>query len=224
MSQTIELIKALTPLAWPLLLGVILWKLFPAVKAIFESRGFSIKVADMEISVQEAAQQFRTQIEDLQKQLMLVRAGRPQQQPAGPSLRTFEARATEASAKSSRILWVDDHPEGNALEIAQLKDRGFDVIQADSMDNAIAILTNDPGFAAVISALGRRQGAVYSPQADLAFLDAMKRAGSKVPFFAYTSPKSAAQSNQQVRSAGGDGASASPIELLEWIERKTRAG
>lgn len=221
MSETIELIKALTPLAWPLLLAIILWKLFPAVKTIFESRNFSIKVADMEISVQEAAQQLRTQIEDLQNQLVLLRAGR-QQQSTGAGLRTFEAHATVASAKSPKILWVDDHPKGNALEIAQLKDRGIEVVQAGSMDGATATLTSDPGFDAVISALGRGEGAGYRPQADLALLNAVRRAGSKAPFFAYTSPKYAAESNQQVRSAGGDGASASPIELREWIDRKTR--
>jgi CheY-like chemotaxis protein len=222
MSEAIELIKALTPLAWPLLLAIILWKLFPAVKTIFESRGFSIKVADMEVSVQEAAQQFRTQIEDLQKQVILLRAGR--QQPAGAGLRTFEAHATEVATKPSRILWVDDKPSGNALEIAQLKDRGIDVVQAASTDDAMAILRKDSGFDAVISGMGRRENGSYGPQASLALLNAVRRAGYKVPFFVYTSQKYVAQNNEQVRSAGGDGATASPVELLEWIDRKVRGG
>jgi hypothetical protein len=60
MAQTIELIKALTPLAWPLMLAFLLWKLFPALKGIVTSRSFAVKIAGMEVSVQDATEQFQT--------------------------------------------------------------------------------------------------------------------------------------------------------------------
>jgi len=215
MLQVIELIKALTPLAWPLMLGVILWKLFPALKAIVSSRAFAVKIAGMEVSVQDATEQIRTQIEDLQKQVMFLRSGK---QLNGSSLESSQTLAP-STAKAPSILWVDDNPSSISLEIAQLRDRGIDIVNAASTDEAMAILNNNMGFDAILSDMGRRENGQYRTQAGLALLREVRRAGYKVPFFVYTTKKYAVRNNEEVKSAGGDGATASPVELLEWIDR-----
>ncbi|MCC8977608.1 response regulator [Bradyrhizobium acaciae] len=217
----IELIKALTPLAWPLMVAILLWKLFPILRGIVTSRSFSVKIAGMEVSVQDATEQFQTQISDLQKQVLLLRSNK---QPAGSGLDFTEPPVPSAVAKKSpRILWVDDKPTGNALEIAQLRQRGIDVTQAESTDDAMAILNNDLSFDAIVSDMGRREHGTYRSQAGLMFLNALRRAGYNVPFLVYSSQKYAARNSAEVRSAGGDGATASPVELLEWIDRKVKS-
>src|SRR5262245_15465780 len=139
MSHPHELISALAALAWPLLLALLLWKLFPIVKEILQSRGFSVKIAGMEVSVQEAAQQLSTRIQDLQKHVMLLRSG---QEPNGARAESSKPLADRAPKKPTRILWVDDNPKGNALEIAQLKDRGIDVVQAVATNESMANLSS----------------------------------------------------------------------------------
>lgn len=220
MAQTIELIKVLTPLTWPLMLAILLWKLFPALRGIVTSRSFAVKIAGMEVSVQDATEQFQTQISDLKKQVMLLRSDRG---PAGSGPEFTEAPAPSAVAKKSpRILWVDDNPTGNALEIAQLKERGIEVSQAMSTADAMAMLRNDPSFGAIISDMGRSEQGAYHAQAGLTLLGALKSAGYNVPFLVYSSRKNAARYSEEVRSAGGEGATASPVELQEWIDRKVK--
>jgi CheY-like chemotaxis protein len=214
----IELIKALTPLAWPLMVAILLWKLFPILRGIVTSRSFSVKIAGMEVSVQNATEQFQTQISDLQKQVLLLRSGK---QPAESDF-TEPPEQSAVAKKSARILWVDDNPSGNALEIAQLRLRGIDVTQALSTEDAMAMLNSNLSFDAIVSDMGRREHGTYRAQAGLVFLSALRRAGYNVPFLVYSSQKYAARNNEEVRSAGGDGATASPVELLEWIDRKVR--
>jgi CheY-like chemotaxis protein len=137
-----------------------------------------------------------------------------------PAPREIHAQTT--AAKPPRILWVDDNPTNNALQIAQLRDRGIDVVQAVSTDDAMAILNNNLGFDAIVSDMGRREGGLYRSQAGLVLLNALRRAGYNVPFLVYSSQKNTARNNDEIRSAGGDGATASPVELLEWIDRKAK--
>ncbi|EZP73671.1 hypothetical protein BV96_01114 [Sphingomonas paucimobilis] len=214
MKDGIELTKALVPLAWPLILAFVLWRLFPAFKAILNSRSFSVKVAGMEVSVQDATEQIRTQIEDLQKQVLeLRRAGTteiveaPHSPPDQPKGKYF-------------VLWVDDKPSNNAFEIAQLQEQNVEVISALSTEEAMAVLHNSPRIDAVISDMGRREGGVYRSQAGLMLLNAMRRNGFTLPFLVYSSAKYVGQNQQIVKSAGGDGATASPIELMEWLQSK----
>jgi CheY-like chemotaxis protein len=218
MSQVVEFIKAVTALAWPLIFAILLWKLFPALRSIVTSRGFSVKIAGMEVSVQAATEQIRTQIDDLQKQVINLRSTRVDQ----PVVTTLEAPPPTSNEKNKsprRILWVDDNPTNNAFEIAQLKARDVDVVQATSTEDALSTLNSSSGFSAVISDMGRREGGAYRSQAGLMFLKAMRRAGYTMPFLIYSSQKYASRNDEEVKAAGGDGATASPIELLEWVGR-----
>jgi CheY-like chemotaxis protein len=217
MPQAIELIKALVPLAWPVMLAFILWKLFPALKAIVTSRSFSVKIAGMEVSVQDVTEQFRTQIEDLQKQVMLLRSAEKQETISAPEP---SVETSPKVASSPRILWVDDKPTGNALEMGQLMEQGIDVVTAISTEEAMAILNSSSDFDAIISDMGRRESGEYRSQAGLILLKAVRKAGYQMPFLVYSSQKSAARNNEEVRRSGGDGATASPVELKEWINKK----
>ncbi|MBR1177540.1 response regulator [Bradyrhizobium sp. KB893862 SZCCT0404] len=220
MMEVVELIKASTQLAWPAILAVFLWKLYPVLKGIITSRSFSVKIAGMEVSVQDATEQFQTQIADLQKQVLLLRSAHPTN-GAAPTFDSPPA-ASAVGQHSPRILWVDDKPAGNALEMGQIKELGIDITEAASTEDALAILNSAPSFNGVISDMGRREQGVYHAQAGLVFLNALRRAGHTVPFLVYSSQRNAARNNEEVKAAGGDGATASAVELLEWIARKVK--
>jgi len=219
MKDAIELIKALSPLLWPIILAILLWKLFPAVKAIVSSRAFSVKIAGMEVSVQDATEQLRVQIGDLQKQVIALRSGAvadvaPKAQPAPI------APLAPAPVRSRAILWVDDKPSNNALEIAQLKSRGIDVVPALSTADALACLAGRD-FGAVVSDMGRREDGQYRGDAGMQLLTELRRQDPDIPFMIYTAARRVGPTHAAVVAAGGDGATASPVELLEWVARKT---
>lgn len=219
-ANTVEFVKALTALAWPLIAAVVLWKLFPSLKEIVTSRAFSVKVGEMQISVQDATEQFRAQIDDLQKQVMQLRSQRPStDEPSTPASAAADRPSPGAVAPPPRILWVDDKPSNNALEIAQLRERGIDVVTVASTEEAMAALSRS-SFAAVLSDMGRWEGGGYHARAGLTLLTTLRGARNNVPFLVYSSQRNAAQNRADVIAASGDGATASPVELFEWVEGK----
>jgi hypothetical protein len=70
-----SLVDALATLALPLLLLFMLWRLWPVLRGIFETRKFTIKLAGFELSAQEATDQLRAQLEDLQVKVAALSAG-----------------------------------------------------------------------------------------------------------------------------------------------------
>lgn len=225
MKDAIELIKALTPLAWPLILAFLLWRLFPAITAIVKSRAFSVKVAGMEVSVQDATEQVRAQIEDLQRQVIGLRgeSGTAKAAKAADTARSLAAPVAAPANRVPKVLWVDDVMSNNAFQIAQLHDQGVTVVQSGSTEDALSILAGNPNFDAVISDMGRREGGAYRPDAGLILLNAMRKAGFQNPFMVYSSQKYAERNRAEVIAATGDGATSSPVELLEWVRRKIQA-
>ena len=72
MNQVAELLKAVATLAWPLILAVLLWRFYQPLKAIIESargRKFTVKVAGNELTVEEASEQQRHLLSDLQTKM-----------------------------------------------------------------------------------------------------------------------------------------------------------
>ena len=70
--------------------------------------------------------------------------------------------------------------------------------------------------------MGRREQGEYRSQAGLILLNAVRRAGYKTPFFVYSSKTYAARNDAEIKSAMGDGATASPVELFEWVNKKIK--
>ena len=222
MTQAIALVTALSPLAWPVLAGVLLWRLFPALDAIVKSRAFSVKVAGMELSVQDATEQLKNQVGDLQHQVVALINDGKGAAAASPAPATSAAPQMEADSQktSTTVLWVDDHPSNNAFEMAQMKASGLQIIQALSTEEAMAALTGKARIDLVISDMGRSEHGQYVADAGLILLRQIKTSGLDLPFMIYSSAKFADRNRQQVSDAGGDGATSSPIELLDWVTRR----
>jgi CheY-like chemotaxis protein len=218
-----EWLQALASLLWPLIVLIVIWRLFPLIRSIAESRSFTVKIAGMEVSVQDATEKLREQIDDLQKKVIEIRSGYPM---AGASSAVVEAAIAGATAREGEapparpraILWVDDKPSNNAIEVASLRQRGIEVKQSQTTEEALAVLSGG-GVSAVLSDMGRFEAGKFISRAGLALLKNMRRAGHNLPFLVYTSPSTARNQDAQVRETGGDGATASPVDLMEWIER-----
>lgn len=215
------IIESVSKLIWPILVVVILWKLYPSIRTIIESGGFKIKVGEMEVTVQEASDQLRAQVEDLQKKVSDLRL--QIQEQAEPVLTPSVAKASERKP-IRRILWADDNPENNAYEIAALRDEGVAVRQVVSTDEALGVLLSGRFDAdAVISDMGRQERGKYQPTAGLSLLEAARTADVQAPIFVYTSSGSVLKYRDDVLAAGGNGITSSPVELFEMINTWDRA-
>ncbi|WP_167620077.1 response regulator [Paracoccus ravus] len=210
MQEVASFIRDVTWILWQVVLLVFLWKIFPTIRKLIESRAFTLKFAGLEISAQEATDQIATQIRDLQDQIIALRKQVPDAEIS---------TAPPAPAPSRALLWVDDDPTGNALEIAQLKDKGFTVELATSTAEAMTFLSRH-AVDVIISDMGRREGQGYVPDAGLQLLLAVRGRGLELPFVVYTSRRNAAEYDAKVRNIGGTGATASPVDLLAMIQSR----
>lgn len=210
-----DMIRAIAELAWPIMAVGLLWRLYPLIKEIARSRAFTLKVAGMEISAQQASEQLQDQIDDLRTKLSEIRT----------SLNSRDVPRPQATpSPGRRILWVDDVPANNAYAIAQLTARGLEVLQALSTAEAMRHLSPaTPGVAAVISDMGREEGGTYKPDAGLELLKAMRQDGYMQPFIICTTGRAAAHYNAIVRAAGGAGATNSFVEIFDFIQAATGA-
>ena len=64
-----DTLSAVAALLWPLIVIGLVIALFPLVKRVLESRGFSIEIAGVKLTVQQASDQVVRQVEDLQAEV-----------------------------------------------------------------------------------------------------------------------------------------------------------
>jgi CheY-like chemotaxis protein len=223
-----RIIEALGSLLWPLLLAVVVFRVVPHLPGLFadlrealRTRAFKIKVGGVELSVEEAAEQLRRQVTDLQTQMVAQLAERsPPRAPgaaapgAAPQAWAYEDRPT--------VLWVDDRPEGNALELAKLRDDGVEVLQAKSTAEAMDVLALRRGVQAIVTDLGRVEGGEYRPHAGLELLRQLREAGLTQPVLVYTSARGVARDREDAVAAGAAAVTASPTELFAALPELLR--
>ena len=207
-----ELFSAVADLAWPLLSGVILWKLWPVLLDSIKSRSFRVKVGMMEISAQDATVQLRRSVEDLQRKVEELRAkGQPHE---------AQTEVHKLSAKP-RLAWVDDVPEDNAYEIARLREDGVKVLEMLSTEDAVRILVEEgQPVDVVISDMGRLEDGSYNRTAGLELIRALRTEDFNEPIYVYCSATSARGLRDEVYRAGGSGITSSQVELLEILHRE----
>lgn len=216
-----RIIEALGSLLWPLLLAVVLFRLVPHlpglmadVREALRTRAFKVKVGGAELSVEQAAEQLRRQVTDLQSQ---VAAQLVERSPAAAA-----AAAPWPSQGRPTVLWVDDKPEANALEIAKLRDDGVEVLQARSTAEAMDVLTLRRGVQVVITDLGRVEDGEYRPHAGLTLLRQLREAGFEQPVLVYTSARGVERDREDAVAAGAQRVTASPTELFAALRELLR--
>ena len=213
-----EVLKAIADLAWPVLAAIIFLALLPTIAKVLRSRGVTIKYGDMVLSVQDASDQLRKQVEDIQNQIQNLAAQRSATLPSVDDHDSMEPQEEEIISIRRSILWVDDKPTNNAHEIAKLEGDGYDISTAESTSAALTLLqsgTKKPDV--IITDMGRREGLRYNRTAGIDLIRGIRAQGLETPVYIYCSAKGARQYAAGVRNAGGNGITASPIKLFELV-------
>uniref|UniRef100_A0AAU2VVU9 Response regulator n=1 Tax=Streptomyces sp. NBC_00008 TaxID=2903610 RepID=A0AAU2VVU9_9ACTN len=204
MKDFTDLVRALTGLTWPVIFGLIAWRLFPTLKDIIRSRGFTVKVGQTELTVQEMSEQVLRTTAEIQSSLANVSAER------APEV-TPETRALRA------ILWVDDHPENNTYEAEQLRTLGVTVkIAKSTAEGKRAINATSEPFDAVISDMGRSENGSNNANAGLDLIREIRDQGYDVPIFIYASTRQAGRISE-ITAVGGNGATNSVSQLFKLL-------
>lgn len=216
-----RIIEALGSLLWPLLLAVVVLRVVPHLPGLIadlrqalRARAFKVKIGGAELSVEEATEQLRRQVTDLQTQMASQLAERGPARAAAAAPRQDQRRPT--------ILWVDDRPERSAFELAKLRDDGVEILQARSTDEAMDVLALRRGVQAVVTNLGRTEGGEHHPHAGLTLMRQLREAGFEQPVLVYTWASRAEQERNDALAAGAAAVTASPTELFAALQELLR--
>ncbi len=207
MSGTAEVINALTGLAWPLIAGLALWRLFPTIRKIAMSRGFTVKVGQAELTVQEVSEKLLTTTAEIQGRLASITS-----ETDSPTV----TRGTPSKHQLERILWVDDTPSNNAYEVAQLQTLGVHVTQAKSTGEGVATVQSEMPFDAVVSDMGRAETSGYNSEAGLDLIRQLRERSYTGPIFIYATRRATGR-RDEIIAAGANGVTASPTELFALL-------
>jgi CheY-like chemotaxis protein len=219
-----RVIEAIGSLLWPLLVAVLLIRVVPHIPGVVadlrkavRTRAFTVRVGGVELTVEDATEQLRRQVTDLQNHMAVLLAERGEvgaaapppapagvAEPAGPA--PDQGRAT--------VLWVDDDPDANALELAKLRDDGVEVLLARSTAEAMDVLSLRRGVRAVVTDLGRAEDGEFRSHAGLALLRQLDEAEQDQPVLVYSSPRRVELDRQDALDAGAAVVTSSPVELL----------
>jgi CheY-like chemotaxis protein len=188
------------------------------------TRGFTVKVGGVELSVEEATEQLRRQITDLQTHMATElaergepgRPGPPAAPGAGPAGAEVPVRADQGPPT---ILWVDDDPDAKTMELAKLRDDGVEVLLARSTAEAMDVLSLRRGVQAIVTDLGRAEEGEFRSHAGLALLRQLREAEQDQPVLVYTSTRRVELDRQDAMEAGAVTVTASPTELFAALRR-----
>jgi CheY-like chemotaxis protein len=218
MDQLAPVLEALASLAWPLIVIIILFAFRETIRTVLESarsRKFTVKIAGNELTMEEANEQQRLLISDLQTQIVAIQKKLEGVTPSGAETNLLlEAMPTPSRTKS--VLWVDDEPRNNAVLTETLTERGIDVILATSTADALAQMQRR-SFDFIISDMGRREGQRYNATAGLDLTRQARTNNIQVPIVIYTSSRSARENREQVLAAGATEITSSPTVLLSTL-------
>ena len=244
-----RIIEAIGSLLWPLLVAVLLIRVIPHIPGVvadlrraMRTRAFTVKIGGVELSVEDAAEQLRRQVADLQTHMAIQLAeqaegvegaGRAQPGPpaepaspgtaappgAGPPTSPGAGPARDqapahADLGPPTILWVDDDPDDSTLELAKLRDDGVEVLLARSTAEAMDVLSLRRGVDAIVTDLGRAEDGEFRSHAGLALLRQLREAEQVQPVLVYTSARRVELDRQDALDAGAGVVTSSPTELF----------
>ena len=212
MEDLASVITAVGAVGWPLVLAFLIWKLLPILKSRLSAGDVTVKMLGIEVSLQDASENFGKQLADLQEKVAQLRAVAEQSHPHALDTASVDA----AVARSEKILWVDDHPANNAFAIARLRTAGLAVDQVSSTDEALASLTHNR-YTKVITDLERQENGRTAPQAGIELINRMRENDIPTPVFVYCSKIAVDLYGEKVRAAGAAGGTSSPLELFEQL-------
>jgi CheY-like chemotaxis protein len=190
----------------------------PAIAGLIESaksRKFTLKLGGQELTMEEASEQQRKLIADLQAQVLEIKKsleGIARPAPAAPEKAALKMPPTVAS-----VLWVDDQPKNNSYFVQQLVDRGVNVELALSTAEGLRMFDKKT-YGVVISDMGRTEDGIYKPTAGLELLKVIRERNKTIPFIIYSSSRGGREHREAAIKLGATTLTTSPTEMVGLLQ------
>lgn len=219
-----ELLRALATLAWPLAVLVIVLRygagFARAITRAITERDVDAAVGPAKVTIRGrlttldgVLESGANLLEDLQQRISSLDSYANSQGTRSAS----ETEYINLTSAPQRVLWVDDEPDGLALEIAALQERGVDVVLSSSTSDALGVLRAEEQIDAVITDLERWEGGTFQTGAGLSLIERIRITDPLLPVLVYTTPEKAQFQRHAALTAGALEVTASGSVLLELL-------
>ena len=211
-SELSNILTAVSHYAWPAVVLIVVVLLLPAIRKVIETRGYTLKIGGVEVTVQQVAQNLTKQIGDLQEQASALKTSLAAAPQAAAGTQATPITTTAPGYKT--ILWVDDHLANVAAEIDILQSRGITVVTAESTDEAIGKLAV---VDAVISDAQRPEDGRANPRAGSKLARRVRDLKPDLPVYIYTLTGFAELVRSEALDAGAASVITSSSNLLARV-------
>lgn len=225
METVPDLIRAVATLLWPLIVIILLFAFRNGIRSLIDSartRKFSVKVGEMEVSMEEYNRQQGALIKDLQNQMIeMKKAMEAGQQPPPEGQKPIPAGVPDYSLQPAprrrSILWVGDRPLGNAVMLQYLSEAGLDVTTAASSREGLGLL-RAMHFDKVVTDLHHPNGISTGAPPGIELVRSIREMKEDIPVYIYTSPRQAEEMFDLAEDAGANQITGSPTILLALLK------
>jgi CheY-like chemotaxis protein len=215
MQSLAEVIKALATLAWPVLASVVFYKFFPSIKAFLSRDKVTLKIGEMEITAEQAAQSLVSQVEDLQNKIAAIEKKLLLEYPQSP-IEDHQLTYPIRRGDKFRILWVDDFPSNNAIQIKKFMGDGLWVDVASSTDQAVQMLEFTK-YDLVISDMGRVERGQHHPKAGILLAQEIRKRNATIPIIVFSAKSAIERYNDEAVNAGVSYLTNSTVDLYSIV-------
>ncbi|MGW2092376.1 response regulator [Promicromonospora sukumoe] len=236
MSPVADLIGAVASLLWPLLVIVVLLVFGrQLLSKLRSSDDVTLEIGGQRLNIRQATDQQSDMITDLQLEVALLRrrlddvvsepvdAEEVADEFSVPDDTSWMSQEQERTmtppggtpSGSHSILWVDDHPENNAMLAESWRREGAVVDTARTTDEAMGLLAAHR-YGLVISDMGRHESGIDVPDAGLRLLTRVRETDGGIPFVLYGNVEQVAES---ARAAGATLVTGSTFELVDYASK-----
>jgi CheY-like chemotaxis protein len=214
-----EFWTSITSLAWPAIALFALYQFKPILESILKRENMTIKIAGMEISVRDAAENLGKQITDIQERMSKIETNGSQLNPA----KSIEPLPISIQQKGSKnhLLWVDDYPSNNAFLIDKMRENGIEVTLSLSTADALRKIENN-SFDAVITDLGRKEDGGENPFAGLDLIKGLSSKATELPILVFAGHRGLENESKLV-SAGASAVTASGIDVMKFVDQHLKS-
>jgi len=217
MERFADTLRALAAIAWPILIGVLLYKLFPVIRGFLARDKVTIKFGEMEISAEQATQSLSAQVKDLQDKVIAI-----EKKTVGDfdnRLDVEEPLSPIRRGDRFRILWVDDVPANNAIQIEKLMSDGVWVDVASETEQAIEMFDHTK-YDLVISDMGRLEGGVSRPDAGILLARKIRKQNNDITIVIFTTRSAILKNEKAALDANINLLTTSTVGLYHFVEKE----
>jgi CheY-like chemotaxis protein len=217
MDTITKFIQSLSGYCWPIIVLIILISFRKSINNLIESarnRKFTIKVGNNELTMEEANEQQRKIIEDIQNQIIKI-----ENQLVSTKNRTIPMIGIEMESvmkNKKTILWVDDNPKNNAILIEYLNNQGNDVMTALSTDEAMSIMKNKH-IDRIITNMGRRESGIQNRTAGIDFIKKVRAIDKEIIIILFCNPKNYSLFHKEAELSRASLVTSSSTEMIKAL-------